>query len=150
MIETVKRKIPFDDFSVPFACDISQNLKKKSEEVKNFEESKNVKEPESAEEPVKENTKIEKNEQIEVAIGENGEISQSSISDPVHNDIVSCGQVVNVVKVDEICQTDREQDVDENGPKFRCVSQQTCPILSGLGSDGFKLVNEKEIIKTGW
>lgn len=33
--------------------------------------------------------------------------------------------------VDEVCQTDREEDVDENGPKYRSVSLQTCSELSG-------------------
>lgn len=37
-----------------------------------------------------------------------------------------------VVMVDEVCQTDREEDVDENGPKYRNSGQQTCPILSGF------------------
>jgi len=47
--------------------------------------------------------------------------------------------------VDEICQTDREEDVDENGPKFRSVSLQTCPELSAsLNSNRSMESNDKD------
>lgn len=146
LIENVKRKIPFDDCSVSYSCDNNSFSSKihETENVKKPDESPIVDNVTAVPESLPKEEKCDSgNVEVSAPSVENQTTEPSSISDTIHNDNVSSIQNVDVVMVDEICQTDREEDVDENGPKYRCVSQQTCPILSGLDSADFKLnINE--------
>ena len=71
----------------------------------------------------------------------NSEISKSNID--VHpnralekKEFENKNFITNRVSMtDEVCQTDPEKDVDENGPKYRSSSQQTCPSITGFHID---------------
>lgn len=105
LVEAVRRKNPFHD---------SANSSKTSSTVNSGDESSIS---DQVAEPMAENVSAPKFEMKE-------EIAKEEMKvDVIYEERRECEMV------DEVCQTDREEDVDENGPKYRSVSLQTCPEL---------------------
>lgn len=74
----------------------------------------------------------------------------SDASDNHYNTVGNSSQQVSLKEismVDEVCQTDPEKDVDENGPKFRSSSQQTCSLLTGFDINSFDSKEKSKLIE---
>lgn len=105
LVEAVRRKNPFQD---------SANSSKTSSTVNSGDES-------SISDQV-----VESTERIETP---KFEMKEETPRDEMKVDVIY-EERRECEMVDEVCQTDREEDVDENGPKYRSVSLQTCPELA--------------------